>query len=149
MTKILPILSKPPRTHECATKPQIGFDDLDTSALVSIDGRVLGDTVPLAAAATAMANEGADGLAAIRRLCAREINLAKAYLRFREVAANVTLTRFIRGEDNRLSVDVAERAVERATVRLNVAINRLAKLDASPEVHLHALAAQIRIEARQ
>ena len=88
---------------------RVGLDSLDQLPFASMPEQILGDArATTIASINAMVVEGPRGLA-VQRLIAREIQLARAELRFAEAIFNTEATKFIRRNDNMRRLETAVR----------------------------------------
>jgi hypothetical protein len=130
--------------RDCHPSP-VGLDEIDSTAYVCIPKVIRGDSDQVfLAQVSALAAEGGRG-AAMRRLLAREVALARAGLRLRECLANLELQKLGGRRFDAEKFDLLEKAVQNAYRRLMMSIDRLTRLDAAqaPRIRISAALAQV------
>jgi hypothetical protein len=136
-------------TRPVRSPQRVGLDGLDRLPVVSIP-ELFVDTAmaPLLEATTALAAEGPRGDAA-RRMLARDIQIARAQLRYREVVLNIETERFLYGAGDPRRLEIAERLVSGQHRRLLDAFEMFLRLEHGAPVRfrIHANAAQINLGA--
>lgn len=107
---------------------RVGLDSLDRVPFASMPEQILGDAErAVLDAINAMVDEGPRG-PAMHRLLAREIQFARAELRFAEALLNIEATQFIRKSDNVRRLETAARLVADQSRRLLSTIDLFSRI---------------------
>ena len=129
-------------------KPRVGLDGLDQLPAATIPKRLMeGSMRSLLDGINAIADEGPRGPAMIR-LLARDVQLARAQLRFREAIFNREAERIFLGQGDPRMLEIAERLVAGQHRRLLESIDMLSRLDrnrVAPRVAVQARATRFTV----